>query len=177
MIQAISAAEMVKAANILDRKCNNETLATLNAYVIGSIGLDALKTEEKYILNEILEIRTKEALTALQAAKYGHIAPHHAMQIEVGAILYSSWGYDQTNVDFYCIVEVSKSFIKMLPMGHDYTPNGSMDGSVMPIIVDFSAEVMRRKFDPTGKKHYIKADAHIYCKLWDGKTKYTSNWA
>jgi hypothetical protein len=29
--------------------------------------------------------------------------------ITVGTIFYASWGYDQTNVDFYKVVEVSKS--------------------------------------------------------------------
>ena len=27
----------------------------------------------------------------------------------VGKIFYSSWGYEQTNIDFYKVVEVSKS--------------------------------------------------------------------
>lgn len=36
---------------------------------------------------------------------------------EVGQILYSSWGYDQTNIDFYQIVRVSeKGSVWILPM-------------------------------------------------------------
>jgi hypothetical protein len=36
---------------------------------------------------------------------------------EVGQILYSSWGYDQTNIDFYQIVRVSeKGSVWVLPM-------------------------------------------------------------
>lgn len=32
-------------------------------------------------------------------------------QIEVGSIFYNSWGYEQTNIDFYQVVKVSPSSI------------------------------------------------------------------
>lgn len=36
---------------------------------------------------------------------------------EVGQILYSSWGYDQTNIDFYQIIRASdKGTVWLLPM-------------------------------------------------------------
>ena len=36
---------------------------------------------------------------------------------EVGQVLYSSWGYDQTNIDFYQVVRVSeKGTVWILPM-------------------------------------------------------------
>src|SRR5579872_670440 len=34
---------------------------------------------------------------------------HVADKIEPGAILYSSWGYDQTNIDFYLVTRSTKS--------------------------------------------------------------------
>jgi hypothetical protein len=35
------------------------------------------------------------------------ITPHVADKIEPGAILFSSWGYEQTNVDFYMVVRTT----------------------------------------------------------------------
>lgn len=29
--------------------------------------------------------------------------------LKVGDIFYSSWGYDQTNIDFYKVLEITKS--------------------------------------------------------------------
>lgn len=42
--------------------------------------------------------------------------PHVAEKIEPGAILYSSWGYDQTNVDFYVVTRVTESSAWIVPM-------------------------------------------------------------
>jgi len=40
------------------------------------------------------------------------------MSLKVGDILYSSWGYDQTNVDFYQVVElVGKKSVKIRAIG------------------------------------------------------------
>lgn len=43
--------------------------------------------------------------------------------VEVGSIFECSWGYDQTNVDFYKVVEMSKSgkTIKVVKVGLVYT--------------------------------------------------------
>jgi hypothetical protein len=42
--------------------------------------------------------------------------PHVAAQIEPGAILYSSWGYDQTNIDFYMVTRCTKASAWIMPM-------------------------------------------------------------
>ena len=44
------------------------------------------------------------------------IEPHVADKIEPGAILYSSWGYDQTNIDFYMVTRTTKSSAWIVPM-------------------------------------------------------------
>ena len=41
---------------------------------------------------------------------------------EVGQVLYNSWGYDQTNVDFYKIIEVNEKSIKMIEIGGQNVP-------------------------------------------------------
>lgn len=42
--------------------------------------------------------------------------PHVAERIEPGAILYSSWGYDQTNIDFYYVVRATEKSAWIVPM-------------------------------------------------------------
>ncbi len=37
--------------------------------------------------------------------------------LEVGSVLYTSWGYDQTNVDFYRVDELKgKSMVRLVPV-------------------------------------------------------------
>lgn len=68
---------------------------------------------EKWVLKEKekenLILKNKEEIKAKKAeAKRNLINPY-----KVGDILYSSWGYDQTNVDFYQIVEVMAKSIEL----------------------------------------------------------------
>jgi hypothetical protein len=46
------------------------------------------------------------------------IKPHVADKIEPGAILYSSWGYDQTNIDFYMVTRTTAKSAWIVPMSN-----------------------------------------------------------
>ena len=48
--------------------------------------------------------------------------PHVADHIEPGAILVSSWGYDQTNVDYYLVTRTTDKTCWILPMYSKETP-------------------------------------------------------
>ena len=52
--------------------------------------------------------------------------------VKVNDIFYSSWGYDQTNIDFYMVVEVTKSSVKVVTIGEDRTYTGPMQGNCVP---------------------------------------------
>jgi hypothetical protein len=52
--------------------------------------------------------------------------------VKPGDIFYASWGYDQTNIDFYQIVEVSNKTVKYVSIGEDRTYTGHMQGTVVP---------------------------------------------
>ena len=54
-------------------------------------------------------------------ATTAEIEPHVATRIEPGAILYSSWGYDQTNIDFYMVTRTTKSSAWIVPMSSRMT--------------------------------------------------------
>lgn len=62
--------------------------------------------------------------------------PHVAEKIEPGAILYSSWGYDQTNIDYYMVKRVTKSSAWIVPMTQNETPRAGyspMSGFTIPL--------------------------------------------
>jgi hypothetical protein len=113
-----------------------------------------------------------------QAIKYAGVVPHVSDKMEVGAIFSCSWGYDQTNVDFYCVVECTKTMCKILPLSQMEVSNkcgSSMTSDVIAAsVIDFSEPVIKRKFYTFMDKLRIKIDSCQYSKIWDGEAKYKS---
>ena len=52
-------------------------------------------------------------------------AAHH---YKVGDILYNSWGYNQTNVDWYQVIKVKPKSIVIHPIAGDYKETGFLSG-------------------------------------------------
>jgi hypothetical protein len=44
-----------------------------------------------------------------------------SLGVEIGSIFESSWGYDQTNVDFYKVVGLTPSGVKVVKIGKRHT--------------------------------------------------------
>jgi len=63
----------------------------------------------------------------------GWPAPHVADVIEAGAILFSSWGYDQTNVDYYMVTRTTKASAWIVPMSSHEEQTGFMSGQASPL--------------------------------------------
>jgi len=99
--------------------------------------------------------------------------------LTVGSILYSSWGYEQTNIDFYQVVEVSKSgkSVKIREIACDYTPTADMQGDNMPIVDRFIGEVISRRVSACLGRDAIKLNSYSSARLWDGKPKYSTSYA
>lgn len=55
--------------------------------------------------------------------------PH---SLQVGDIIYNSWGYDQTNVDFYVVVKRSDNYVWLHPIAQETTETGFMCGKTKP---------------------------------------------
>jgi len=90
-------------------------------------------------------------------------------KFEVGDIIYYSWGYDQTNVDFFQVVVVREKSISIRPIMSKENETGFMSGNSMPIKDAFKGEPMTKrvnKFDYNGNP-YISFDYGCGC-LWDG---------
>ena len=69
--------------------------------------------------------------------------------VKIGDIYYCSWGYEQTNIDYYMVVKVTKNsaWLASLPDNRTYT--GPMCGKCSPV-VKHPNEL------GTGKMHRIK---------------------
>jgi hypothetical protein len=52
--------------------------------------------------------------------------------LKIGDILYTSWGYDQTNVDFFAVTKVSGRRVYVRQIAKDYEETASMQGKAWP---------------------------------------------
>ena len=95
--------------------------------------------------------------------------------VKVGDIFVSSWGYDQTNVDCYQVVEVKgKSTVVLREVSYKYVEGtqGSMSSGVQPVKDAFiSDELITKRI----KDNYISFDFSL-ATLWDGKRSYYCSW-
>jgi hypothetical protein len=126
------------------------------------------------IQRQIAAVQAREVEKAERKAKAN--APHGW---EVGLILVASWGYDQTNVDFYEVVEVlGKSMVRIEEIGsqaaNDQSAGGSsMSNYVVPDVDSRSGKFQRCKVS-FGR---VKVSSCSSASPWDGKRKYCSWYA
>jgi len=118
----------------------------------------------------------------------------------VGDILHHSWGYDQTNCDFYQVVEVKKASVVLRKIGAKRVDGseGFMSESLMPekdafitegyhaltkhdgnITPDNCTILKRVSFyvqDDDSLRYYIPVP-YGWCSVWEGKPQYHSWYA
>lgn len=100
------------------------------------------------------------------------------MSINVGAILVSSWGYEQTNRTFYEVVGVGKSSVIVRKLAQDRQENPqAMVGTTTPRPGEYTDEPMRRKLHDIGYGPQVAISKYEWAKLWDGKPKDFTSYA
>jgi hypothetical protein len=108
--------------------------------------------------------------------------------IKVGDILHTSWGYEQTNVEFFQVLNVKGNTITIQEICADYESTGYMAGRVVAIpnkpakenhwegdictLVD--APILKKRVS-VGNSVKINDSASAW--IWDGKPCYTSSYA
>lgn len=96
--------------------------------------------------------------------------------IKAGDVLSASWGYDQTNVEFYLVLEVKGHTAQIQELGH-LTVEGSegfMSCKVMPNLEARVGEVLKKRIC-YGDKIKINESVRLY--PWSGKPNYCSWYA
>lgn len=88
----------------------------------------------------------------------------------VGDVGEYSWGYDQTNVDFFQVTRVSRASVWIRPIGSASSDHGQPGGGVcQPRRGRFTGEECRKRGGQS-----LSMDHGILAK-WDGKACYTSS--
>ncbi len=106
-----------------------------------------------------------------------------SIQLKVGDILYSSCGYDQTNIDFYKVLEITKSgkSAKIQMVGQKITRDaGFMCEYVIPdpsVVHPHNRGILTKKIKEYKGKPYLNLNSYSGAFLWDGQEKYQSYYA
>ena len=92
----------------------------------------------------------------------------------IGDVLYTSWGYDQTNIDFYQVVAIKGSSVVVRKIRKEYLPSQSRTTDlVAPVLGAFVGPPMTRRVQKlTHNTDYtVKCDGSYYGWLWNGQPK------
>ena len=88
--------------------------------------------------------------------------------LEVGDILYTSYGYNATHVQFYRVTKlVGQKSVKLSELGNDYVSGGGYQGEVMPVL-EGQGKPLERNYRVN--EYGVIMGNHTAYK-WDGKPK------
>jgi hypothetical protein len=71
-------------------------------------------------------------------------------RLQVGSILYTSWGYDQTNVEFFEVVERKPASVVVREIEGELEERGFMSGRTRPKPGKYIGEPLRKLITDTG---------------------------
>lgn len=92
---------------------------------------------------------------------------------QIGDVLYDSWGYDQTNIDWYQVTEVKAKSIVIRPIrGISSDHGGPTGGKTQPRRYEFCGEPQLKPLDENGRI----SSRHGCFSLWTGRAVYTSSY-
>jgi hypothetical protein len=113
----------------------------------------------------LLGRRNAERLEAIRRKLAEEVNPE---PLKVGDILVSSWGYDQTNVDFYQVVAVSpKGGVTIREIGKEFAgETGGPSEKVVAVPNSFTGPPMKKRPTPYGS---VKISSYARAFKWDGK--------
>ena len=95
-----------------------------------------------------------------------HIVDRNAQTLSTGLILNSNWGYDQTNVDFYIVTNVSGQFVKVRKIKDIEKSTGPMFGVKSPVFpIEMVGPELRRKM----KGAYVAVSTFAGAFPWSGE--------
>lgn len=89
--------------------------------------------------------------------------------LQVGDILYYSWGYEQTNVDFYQVIGKTEKSVKIQEIESKTVENGFMSGNTTALKDVFkNKEVMSKRVKEYCGQPFVSFDYGVGNK-WDGR--------
>lgn len=97
--------------------------------------------------------------------------------VKVGDIFVCSWGYDQTNVDYYKVIAVKNKSVVIAEVSQTRNYTGCMQGQCMPNVNDVVGQPMTKRIQACGDKVSLKMTSYSWAYPWNGKQNMFTEWA
>lgn len=88
--------------------------------------------------------------------------------LSVGDLMYSSWGYDETHVNFYEVTKVIGKMVEVRPVASKVVGSDQAGSKVAPDPGKYTGPAEKKKPTGAGKDCRIKVDSG-FARPWDGK--------
>jgi hypothetical protein len=90
----------------------------------------------------------------------------------VGDIFYSSWGYDQTNIDYYQVVKTTGKGCVVRKLKKEIVGHEGGGNIVKPIPNDFKGDDIQTKYKAYGNTVALASGKiHGYLQIWDKRPR------
>lgn len=97
---------------------------------------------------------------------------------QIGDFLCLSWGYEQTNINFYQIVGVTAKSVKIKPVKSEIVEFGDMTGEVIPVKDGFTTDIFIKDGKTARVGRYgIRIESGYTAHKWDGRPERFSTYA
>lgn len=134
-----------------------------------------LKFDTAEQMQDWIEIKKRSiTLEMNQSNRFAEEARKKSDGIVVGSVLYDSWGWEQTNIDFYVVVKKTDSSAWLQKVGNQTTETSFMSGTTVPVLDKRVGEVFVRRIGKFGIKI---TDGSGTLTLWDNEPKSCSWYA
>ena len=122
------------------------------------------KERKKYVQDYFVKCKQAQELKIERAAARINKKREFFASVKEGDIFVDSWGYDQTNVDYYVVTKKLKASIKIKQIGKnvEYGEFGSDKVRPNPLY-EYGEEMTKIPQDG-----HIKINGYRYAVLWDG---------
>lgn len=100
--------------------------------------------------------------------------------VDVGQIFVCSWGYGQTNIDYYKVIEVLNKSVVIAPIGQTRKYTGSMQGECVPDSTKVGTKRITKRINSYSTKDgtnvCLKINSFSTAFKWNGKTNIFTEW-
>lgn len=94
--------------------------------------------------------------------------------LKPGDILDTCWGYEQTNREFFQVIDVKNNTITLREIAQQRTETGYMSGQATGLKDQFISEPIKKRVQPG---EYVKISECQSASLWDGTPAHYSSYA
>ena len=107
--------------------------------------------------------------------QWSKIAQEQARAIQPGVILVASWGYEQTNIDFYKVLDRRGDAVTIVEIGQKkMKEENDLQGNCIADPENVISEPIRKRITKRGD---IRLNSFTHCGIWDGRPMSWSSYA